>query len=476
MRVVVRRPFPECAGPRPCSRTELSPFSSPPILTTREGDAARAAPRGPRSRPLSCSGLRILLLLGFLQARLVLGVRETSPTVHVSPACLPPPTSPGVPVFTTARKRSYKRALRRAAQHPEQRTQYRGRPCTLRQLRSSYVGLRAGAEVQPRTKPPVLIRRPDRLLVWSWNAGGITTDLWQELLLTLEQLPVLQRPQVVMLQESHWTEAITPNFHTSAWTVLTSPTTDCKAAGLVMLIDKQVHHRGTLTYADPLPGRIQHARVATAHWTVDLLNVYQKPQSTQKGQAQTSRDLRKQVWQTLRQQLSRLPERHTLILGGDHNCHLRPSACAGPQAGSNHSNSMPDQHILQKLLEDLRLLQVNSWTRKAGPTYIHPTGSSQIDHLIGRQSQVDNLAKQACPIKVALAAWRQGGRHLPVAGTFKLLNFQSLNRSAPPARSWDHPGPKMPDLVGSTGCAPSCPSRGQPTPGTDSGGTGPYAG
>ncbi|CAE7215822.1 Pol, partial [Symbiodinium sp. CCMP2456] len=358
--------------------------------------------------------------------------------MHAPPAC----PSPSVPLqgstFTDARKRSYKRALRRAALHPEQRTQYRGRPYTLRQLRSRYVGVNAEVEVQSRAKLPVLVRRPDRLLVWSWNAGGLTTELWQELLLTLEQMPTMQRPQVVMLQESHWTEALSPKFQTSAWTVLTSPTTDCKAAGLVMLIDQQVHQRGSLTYADPLPGRIQHARVATAHWTVDLLNVYQKPQNAQKGQVQANRELRKKVWQTLRHQLSRVPERHTVILGGDHNCHLRPSVCAGPQAGRGHTGSVPDQHLFQKLLEDLRLLQVNSWTRKAGSTYIHPTGSSQIDHLIGRQSQVDNLAKQARPIQVALAAWRQGGKHLPIAGTFRMLNFQSLNRPPGAARSWDH--------------------------------------
>ena len=67
-----------------------------------------------------------------------------------------------------------------------------------------------------------------------------------------------------MIQESHWTEAIVPNFQTSAWTVLTSRAMDCKAAGLVMLLDKQVYSRGTLAYADPLPGRIQNARIETS--------------------------------------------------------------------------------------------------------------------------------------------------------------------------------------------------------------------
>ena len=65
----------------------------------------------------------------------------------------------------------------------------------------------------------------------------------------------IDAPGVVLIQESHWTEAIAPNFKTDSWTVLTSPAVDCKAAGLVMLLDKQVCSSGTLTYADPLPGR-----------------------------------------------------------------------------------------------------------------------------------------------------------------------------------------------------------------------------
>ena len=143
-------------------------------------------------------------------------------------------------------------------------------------------------------------------------------------------------------------------------------------------------------------------------WTADLFKYYQKPQSNQRDQAKSSRELRKQVWQTLRQQLGRIPARHTLILGGDQNCSLTPSTCAGPKANCGQGKQMPDQHLLQKLLEDHQLLQTNSWTRKAGPTYVRHAGHSMIDHLIVRQHQADNLAKQAHPVTTKLAAWRQG--------------------------------------------------------------------
>ena len=177
------------------------------------------------------------------------------------------------------------------------------------------------------------MRRPDRLLLWSWNAGGLTSELWQELLLTLESMPQVLRPQFVLIQESHWTEAVAPNFKTDSWIVLTSPAVDCKAAGLVILLDKQVCSCGTLTYADPLPGRVQHAR-----------KVYQKPHSNQKDHSQPSKELRRQVWHVLRKQLGRVPDRHTLIIGGDHNC-VTPSACAGPKTDCGKGRPMPDQHL-----------------------------------------------------------------------------------------------------------------------------------
>ena len=58
--------------------------------------------------------------------------------------------------------------------------------------------------------------------------------------------------------------------------------------------------------------------------------------------------------------------------------------------------------------------------------------------MLCRKVQADHLARQAHPPKTQLAAWRQGGKHLPVAGTIRLQAFQKLNRPSRPARGWDH--------------------------------------
>ncbi|CAE7346692.1 pol, partial [Symbiodinium sp. CCMP2592] len=192
-----------------------------------------------------------------------------------------------------------------------------------------------------------------------------------------------------------------PQFQSSDWTVLTSPTVDCKAAGLVVLLDKQFCDQGQLTYADPLPGRVQHVRLASSKWTLDLFNLYQKPQTTQKNQAAASKELRKKVWHTLRAEVSRA---HWLEIN---------TCCSS----------------------SLRIINLCSSTlgavTQAPPTCI----------------MLDTVSSTTCSCEARmliawlawLAAWRQGGRHLPLVGTVRLQLFQKLNRPPPQSvRTWDH--------------------------------------
>ncbi|OLP79252.1 hypothetical protein AK812_SmicGene40480 [Symbiodinium microadriaticum] len=132
-----------------------------------------------------------------------------------------------------ARKRSYKRAVRRAAQHPDQTTTYRGRQCTLRQLCAGYQGSRPKPKPEQRAQADALHRSQDRLLVMTWNAGGLSSDLWHELLLKLQHLPPAARPQILCVQESYWKDTVAPTFVTANWQVYCSPATDSKSAGLI---------------------------------------------------------------------------------------------------------------------------------------------------------------------------------------------------------------------------------------------------
>ena len=129
-------------------RTQLHPAESCPVSTPPEllpltaGEPVHPCHSKGRSlgrgRPrLTWPRLLLLILTLFAQVRPALGAADYNPTLHeaqISPVAEP---RPATPTFSYARERSFKRAIRRATHHPEQRTQYRGRPCTLRQLHKS---------------------------------------------------------------------------------------------------------------------------------------------------------------------------------------------------------------------------------------------------------------------------------------------------------------------------------------------------
>ena len=356
------------------------------------------------------------------------------PTARVAP--------PSASTYSFARKRSYKRAVRRAAQGEGQHTQYRGRVCTLQQLCRSYRGQRPSLEFSRRSQQHFLQRAQNRLLVLTWNAGGLTQALWQELLLNLEHMHPSERPQVVCVQETHWTAVVAATFRTSDWEIYTSPTTDNKSAGLLTLLDKRLTAQCQVVYADPIPGRLQHIRLLQGGWTADVLNIYQKPYNSHPKAIRQAREIRLEVWEALRKLLHVLAARNMVVLLGDYNCPIKPCAAAGVRISpGQHSGHMPaDQTRLQQLLEDFSLAHLNSWCRGAGATFFHHQGASLIDHILMRGAQLDDRAKQAKPVRLGLAAWRLGNYHLPVKACIPLVRFHSLNRAPPPRRQWDRWG------------------------------------
>ena len=151
----------------------------------------------------------------------------------------------------------------------------------------------------------------------TWNAGGLSSALWHELLLTLQNLQPAAPPQIICVQESHWKDTVAPTFVTANWQAYCSPTTDSKSAGLVTLIDKSLLSQCQVLFADPHPGRVQHIRVVHSAWSVDLLNIYQKTYNSHPRASSDSKAVREAVWQCIHDQIQRVPQRSTLVLMGD---------------------------------------------------------------------------------------------------------------------------------------------------------------
>ena len=169
------------------------------------------------------------------------------------------------------------------------------------------------------------------------------------------------------IQESHWGDKVAPSFITAQWSIYTSPSTDNKAAGLIVLLDRKSLPSGEVITADPKPGRVQHIRIATASWTADLLHVYQKPYNFHPKASQDAKKIRAEIWSVLEAQLQRIPKRHTLLLVGDFNCPLKSYPQAGPRTQAGSGTMPPDQARLQTIVEEHGLAHLNSWCRAAGP-------------------------------------------------------------------------------------------------------------
>ena len=70
------------------------------------------------------------------------------------------------------------------------------------------------------------------------NCGGLSGDVYQELLLALEAMPDTQKPHIVAIQETHWREDSATEFSTGEWQVVSSHRNGYKAAGVLILIHR----------------------------------------------------------------------------------------------------------------------------------------------------------------------------------------------------------------------------------------------
>ena len=96
-----------------------------------------------------------------------------------------------------AGKRSYQKALRQAAKTGT--AFYRGKNLTLQQLG----GTPAAPPMVKTSKPQRAKPHKDEIRYLSWNAGALTTAVWEELLSLLATEP-FSAVKLVVVQETHW--------------------------------------------------------------------------------------------------------------------------------------------------------------------------------------------------------------------------------------------------------------------------------
>ena len=348
---------------------------------------------------------------------------------------------------TAPQKRAYGRACRRAAAHPLQGTVYRGRWCSLRELMGRWTSP-SSARSNSRLRSDALTSgRPTschRLKLVTLNVGGLSQMAYAELLQHLQSLPQQAKPDVLLLQETHWREH--SEYSTAGWHIIGSANVSPQAGGVAIFVADHLCTAEHILHTSPIPGRILHARLALGGATVDIVNVYQKIavsslQSTEKGHqpGTTNRGIRREVWTVLRQLIRGLPHRHVVVVAGDFNTPVKSvNSRVGARADILSSTPPADQGELLDLIHDCDLLHLNSWTRFAKHTFRHGEHASLIDHIFVRHSLGDTISRRSGPISWQLFPWRSGGRHSPVCASIQVPHISALfKRSGPKLRVLD---------------------------------------
>ena len=278
-------------------------------------------------------------------------------------------------------KRSYRRAVNRAARHGT--TMYRGRVFHGKPQSVRVPGIRFAAQDRGRRG------------VFSWNAGGISAELYAELFRYLELQDTVD---VAVIQETHWSTS--GEWRTGQWQCIHSASGRKNQDGVLVVIRSSLLGNGEVCWQE----------VAPQHW--EIFGLYQHA-LTSGGHAGDGGvlDKRQRIWKALDKSLSAVPHRGLITVAGDFNMILSPAPPVvghGVKPGTSNKELDSERDTVMEILSRRRLTVLNRWGKKAA-TYKRPKGETQIDFVAVRQQHADRRSKQAKPIRTGLAAWRKAG-------------------------------------------------------------------
>ena len=324
-----------------------------------------------------------------------------------------------------AGKRSYQKALRQAAKTGM--AFYRGKNLTLQQL--------GGTPAEP---PPAKTSKPqranlhkDEIRYLSWNAGALTTAVWEELLSLLATEP-FSEVKLVVVQETHWRGSW--QFSKSGWHVVSSGTHKEQGAGVLIMVHGSLCKAKDIRFNEIMPGRLLHVRIPGESFSLDIISFYQFVWRSKQTLTQ-NQEQRKDALAKLSQTIAQLPQRNTLLVAGDFNTSLKPDKKhVGPCTISLSRLGQRGTKDLQGLLEKHKLVAANTWSVRKPATHVQGNSVSQIDFALLRQTQARGPGKSCSPCRqFPVAIWREGSRHYPLIGGIA----HSRRYSAQPVKNYD---------------------------------------
>ena len=257
------------------------------------------------------------------------------------------------------------------------------------------------------------------LNIISWNSSGLSAAVLPEFLLWLDQLPQESRPNIVLIQESHW--RFTSEYRHGNWLAyhngVSEGSTD-RYAGLLTLIRVPGVSAEQVRVHNVLQGRLTHVRIDFPTRNVDILHVYQHAVSTDPSRA--IKDKRRRLFNRLDALIQLMPGRNLLVVGGDFN---QPLLYAPPCTGSaicvpspTHPDHSREGNTLLHIAERHDLVALNTFHCRPSFTFQHCASRTQIDFIFVRSGDAFGRAKRSRPLyDPSLMAWRDTKHHPLIA-------------------------------------------------------------
>ena len=306
-------------------------------------------------------------------------------------------------------KRAFQRAQRRA--DAQGQTIYKGRVIHGRQAKSPR---------RPQTADTVSagVSPPDagRSKMVSWNAGGLCGETKVEF---EHYLHVSSDLDIALVQETHWGSS--GAWKHQGWSYFHSASDKPRQAGVLVCIRSATLDESRTAWREIVPGRLIWVRACVRGQQWDLLCLYQLALTGKDGKAKDYRmKERRAVWNKLHRTLWGLPIRSLVVLGGDFNLGLEsfsPVTGSGVLAAAGGHVVQEERSRVLDMLKELQMTALNTW-RKPRPTYMHPTGNTQIDFIVVRRRNADRISKLTQPVDLGLSAWRGCG-HRPLVASLR---------------------------------------------------------
>ncbi|CAE7480731.1 kptA, partial [Symbiodinium necroappetens] len=124
---------------------------------------------------------------------------------------------------------------------------HRGKSLTLQQLGGTPTAL----PLERSNKPKPVNFTKDEIRYLSWNAGALTTAVWEELLSLLET-DAYSDVKLVVVQETHWRGSW--QFSKSCWHVVSSGTHNEQGAGVLIMVHRSLCKAKDVRFNEILPG------------------------------------------------------------------------------------------------------------------------------------------------------------------------------------------------------------------------------